>query len=258
MKKNASPVQPITCSKPGKASIVLGMKGLVITGLAAILMTAGCASTDVASQKPSFAGKLPRPDHIWVYDFAAADGDIPDHSDFAGHQSEHTTPQTAHQVEVGRKMGALIANELIARIRAMGLQADHGRTSTRPKVNDLVLHGYLISVVEGDATKRVLVGFGQGASELKVAMEGFQMTGQGLRKLGGGTADAGGSKTPGGAVGLAALAATKNPAGLIVSTGMKLYGEETGSSRIEGRVKQDAEEIAEIMEAKFREQCWIN
>lgn len=220
-------------------------------------MTVGCASTDVYRQEQSSLGKLPRPERIWVYDFAATDADIPDHSDFAGHQSEHSTPQTAHQVEEGRKMGALIANELVAHIRKMGLRAERGSTATRPKINDLVFHGYLLSIVEGDAKKRVLVGFGKGASELKVAMEGFQMTRQGLRKLGGGAADAGGSKTPGGVVGLAALAATHNPAGLIVGTGIKIYGEQTGSSKVEGRVKQDAEEIAEIIQARFKEQGWI-
>ena len=41
----------------------------------------------------------------------------------------------------------------------------------------------------------------------------------------------------------AMLLVTHNPLGLIVSTGMKVYGEETGSSKVEGRAKATAKEI---------------
>jgi hypothetical protein len=47
--------------------------------------------------------------------------------------------------------------------------------------------------------------------------------------------DSVGNQTPGAAVGVAGLIATGNPAGLIVSSGMKLYGERSGSSTLEGR-----------------------
>jgi hypothetical protein len=84
------------------------------------------------------------------------------------------------------------------------------------------------------------------------------MTAQGLRKLGSGKAEAGGSKTPGSAVGVAAVVATGNPVGLIVGTGAKAYGEYSGSSKIEGRAKDTAKEIAEKIKPKFQEQGWIN
>ena len=59
-------------------------------------------------------------------------------------------------------------------------------TFTKPQINDIVFHGYLLSIVEGDAEKRVLIGFGSGESELIVGAKGFQMTARGLRKLGSG------------------------------------------------------------------------
>jgi len=121
-----------------------------------------------------------------------------------------------------------------------------------------VFRGYLLSVDEGSAAKRVGIGFGSGASELKVAVEGFQMTAQGLRKLGSGDTDAAGSKTPGGAVGLVTLLATHNPAGLIISGGMKVYGEASGKSKIEGRAEQTAKEIADILKKRFQEQGWVD
>ena len=139
----------------------------------------------------------------------------------------------------------------------MGLPAAHASSGTKMQVNDLVLRGYLLSIDEGDATKRVAVGFGSGASQLSAAVEGFQVTAQGLKKLGSGKVDAGGGKTPGGAVGVAALIVTGNPVGLIVGGGAKAYGEYSGSSKIEGRAKAIAKEIGDTIRPKFQAQGWI-
>jgi len=93
---------------------------------------------------------------------------------------------------------------------------------------------------------------------LRTAVEGYQMTAQGLRKLGSGTVDSGGGKSPGAALGVVGLVATGNPARLIVSTGMKVYGEASGSSKVEGRAKQTAKEIADVLRQRFEQQGWIN
>jgi hypothetical protein len=224
--------------------------------LFALLFVAGCASTKVSDRQQLVTGQLPRPGNILVYDFVATPADVPADSALAGQKSEHSTPQTAEQIETGRKVGAQIATKLVELIRGMGMPAVHA-SAAQPQLNDLVFRGYLLSVDEGSAAKRVGIGFGSGGSELKVAVEGFQMTPQGLRKLGSGDTDAGGSKTPGAAVGLVTLLATHNPAGLIVSTGMKVYGEASGKSKIEGRADQTAKEIADILKKRFQEQGWI-
>jgi len=225
--------------------------------LSVLLIVAGCASTKITNRDPVVTGQLPRPAQIWVYDFAATAADLPADSALAGQYSKENTEQTAEHIDTGRKLGAQIAAELVEQIRGMGMPAEHAMTGTTPQINDLVIRGYLISFEEGSAAKRVGIGFGSGASELKVAAEGFQMTAQGLRKLGSGSSDAGGGKSPGAAVGAATFIATANPAGLIVSGGMKLYGEKSGSSKIEGRAKATAKEIADILKQRFQDQGWI-
>ena len=226
--------------------------------LLALAVAAGCASTEVRDRQEYTGGKAPRPHHIWVYDFAATPAEVPAGSALAGQHDEHATPQTAEQVATGRKMGEAIATQLVEEIFNMGLLARKASSDTKPEINDLVIRGYLLSIDEGDATKRVAIGFGSGASQLTAAVEGFQMTAQGLRKLGSGTVDSGGGKTPGGAVGVAALIATGNPVGLIVGGGAKAYGEYSGSSKIEGRAKAIAKEIAEKIKPKFQQQGWID
>jgi hypothetical protein len=140
----------------------------------------------------------------------------------------------------------------------MGMPAELAMADMKPQLNDIVIRGYLLSINPGSAAKRVAIGFGSGASKLTTMVEGYQMTAQGLRKLGVGTVQAGGNKTPGAALGLATFLATANPAGLIISSGAKVYGEASGNSTVEGRAKSTAKEIADVLKTRFQEQGWIN
>jgi hypothetical protein len=246
------------CKSPEAPAARRSRIATIITCLFAMVITAGCASTEITSSDQIVTGQLPRPGHIWVYDFAATPADMPADSWLADQYVGHDTPQTAEQIATGRQLGAEIGAELIEEIRAMGLPAAHAWPDTIPQINDIVIRGYLLSIKEGDAAKRVAVGLGSGASELSTAVEGFQMTAQGLRKLGSGTLDSGSGKTPGAAVGLATLLATHNPAGLIVSTGVKVYGEKSGKSTVEGRAKQTAKEIGDVLKKRFQKEGWIN
>jgi len=229
-----------------------------IVSLFALVLVVGCASTEVTDRQRLVTEKLSRPGHIWVYDFAATPAEIPAASSLAGQPIEHATPQTPEQIEVGRKLGAQIAAQLVEEIREMALPAKRASSQTMPEINDIVLRGYLLSIDEGSGTKRVAIGLGYGASELTTAVEGFQLTAQGLRKLGSGKVNASGGKTPGGAVGVAALIATANPVGLIVGGGIKAYGEYSGSSKVEGRAKDTAKGIMEVLKKRFQEEGWIS
>jgi Domain of unknown function (DUF4410) len=224
--------------------------------LIALVMTAGCASTTVTNRQQVATGYLPRPAQIWVYNFAATPADVPPESALAG-EATSNPPQSAEEIAEGRKLAAQITSILVQQIQGMGMPAAPASAATRPQLNDVVIEGSLLSVQQGSAAERVAIGFSAGGSEMKVAVEGFQMTATGLRKLGSGDVGSTGNKTPGSAVGLAVLIATKNPAGLIISTGMKIYGEKSGSNTVEGRAKQIAQEIGDALKKRFQEQGWI-
>lgn len=228
-----------------------------IVSLFALVLVVGCASTKVTEKHEYKGGKIARPAHIWVYDFAATPAEVPAVSALAGQPIEHPTPQTAEEIATGRELGSQIAAELVQDIQEMGLPARRASSGTKPDINDLVFRGYLLSIDPGDATKRVAIGFGSGASHLTTAVEGYQMTAQGERKLGSGSLESGADKKPGGALGVAAVIATGNPVGLVVGGGMKAYGEYSGSSKIEGRAKETAKEIAVQLKPKFQQQGWI-
>ncbi len=92
---------------------------------------------------------------------------------------------------------------------------------------------------------------------MRTQVEGYVMTDQGLRELGSREIDAGGGKTPGVMVPLAVTIATANPIGLIVGGAMKVTGEATGSSTIEGSAKRTAKEIADELREAFERQGWL-
>ena len=221
-------------------------------------LLAGCASTKVTDRERLVYDQLPRPANILVYDFAATPADVPAESTFASQGSAPVTPPTDEQIALGRQLGVQIAAELVAAIREMGMPATQVSQGATPQLNDIVIRGYLVSMEAGSAAKRMTIGFGSGGSELTTAVEGYQMTAAGLRKLGSGTAGAKGSKGPGAALGGAAWLVTGSPVGLIVGGGMKIYGEASGSAKIEGRAKATAKEIADVLKQRFQEQGWIN
>ncbi|MGH7785582.1 MAG: DUF4410 domain-containing protein [Candidatus Binatia bacterium] len=226
--------------------------------LVVAMLVAACSSTNVSNiDKYKGRDKLPRPGNIWVYDLAVTSADVRADSAFAGQYAEHPTPQTAEEVAAGRQAAAQLSTQLVEDIRAMGLPAQRASSGTRPQVNDIVLRGTLLAIDEGSAAKRVAIGFGSGASEMKAAIEGFQMTDKGLRRLGSGTVQSGGNKSPSALMAVAGAAATGNPVGLVVSSGMKVYGEASGSSKVEGRAKEAANEIAAQLKSRFEQQGWI-
>jgi hypothetical protein len=232
-----------------------------LTFLLFLAALAGCASTTVTNQTPMVSGALPRPNQIWVYDFVASSGDVPADSTIKSDVSAPATPPTAQEQETARQLGALIAQDLVANIQAMGMPAIHADAGSKPQVGDGVIRGYLVSVEGGgarNAAKRFVVGFGAGTSEMDTVVEGYAVTPQGWRKLGSGTLSASGNKAPGMVAPAALAIATGSPVGLIVVGGMKVYGEASGRNTLQGRAKSTAEAIAEQLKIRFQDRGWIS
>jgi Domain of unknown function (DUF4410) len=216
---------------------------------------AGCASSNVTEHQP-YQGKIDRPDRIIVHDFAATPSDLPPEVAIAG-QGLASSSLTATQLALGRRLGAETAEDLVSELQTMGLPAVRAVGQPGPRVGDALVVGYFVSVDPGSTTKRVALGFGSGAAELKTVVKGYLMTAQGMRALGSGEVEAGSGKMPGGAVPLVVTVATANPLGLAVAGAAKAYGEASGSETIEGAAQRTAHEIAEKVRVTAEKQGWI-
>ena len=224
----------------------------------ALVVAAGCASTKVTGRDSKIGTeKIAKPDRIYVYPFAATQVGIPTWATPADQFAQPIKPPTPEELELGRKVGALVAKDLVTEIGKMGLLAVEGGHQSHPQPNDLMIIGYFGAIEEGSTVKRLTLGFGSGATELTTTVEGYQMTNKGPRLLGSAKLDSAGGKTPGLFVPLAVLAATANPIGLVVMGGAKVGMELTGKSKVEGAAQRTAEAIGEQLRVRFKEQGWI-
>lgn len=221
----------------------------------AVLLLGGCAQTTVTEKQSYEGSRLPRPARIIVYDFAASAADLP-----AGYNVAVAAPpatQTSDDLALGRKLGAEIAKNLVAELQAAGLPAVAAANQPPPQLNDIAIVGYFVSVDPGSLVKRVALGFGAGAPELKTVVEAYVQSDRGLRRLGEAELKSTGPKGPGEALPLAVAVASGNPIGLIVSSAVKVGGEVSGMSTIEGSAKRTAKEIGDQLKVGARRQGWI-
>ncbi len=222
-----------------------------------LFVASGCASIHVTGRDDYQGDKLARPDRILVHDFAAAVEDLPAWSDASARMTESGLVRTDPEIAAGRRLGEQMAGDLVARIRKMGLDAERMTPESAPVPGDVVIVGLLTSIDEGDSTKRVVLGFGSGAAEIATELEGYLATENGFEKLSSGRAESVKARGPGVAVPIAMSVVTSNPLSLILGLPVKVAGEATGRSTIEGVSRRMVDEIAGELEKKFRAQEWI-
>ncbi len=72
----------------------------------AVCALLGCASAKVTERR-AHAGndQLPRPSRVIVHNIAATPGDIPPDSPLNGFYDRRAKPQSAKEIELGRKLG---------------------------------------------------------------------------------------------------------------------------------------------------------
>lgn len=221
------------------------------------LLVAGCASVKVTDRDEYRGATLPRPERILVLDFVAAAEDLPQWVEARTRFASPKASLSDEERQLGRRLGAAVARELVADIQEMGLPARQGDPRTSPREGDIVLVGCFTSIDEGSTAKRLIFGFGSGAAEMRTHVEGYRMVDGRLEKLGSGSTEAGASKAPGIVVPVLVTVATANPIGLLVMTPVKAAGEISGRNRIDGTAERTADKIARVLEDKFREQGWL-
>lgn len=216
---------------------------------------AGCASSDVESRQ-EYEGELTEPKLIVVHDFSATPQDVPPDSVLYGLVERRETPQSAEEVELGRQLGARVAEKLVADLNERGIPAARAADGAVPQVGDAAIRGAFIALDEGSRIKRMLIGFGSGAAELGSIVEAFQMREDGLHPLGSGEIVAGGGKMPGVLVPVGAGAVAGTAATSAVIAGSVNLVKEAGPESLEGAANRTAEEVADTIEGVYKKRGW--
>ncbi len=106
-------------------------------------LVVGCAGADVSNQQRNVAADaiILKPARAIVYDFASTPAGIPPDSAIAGLYRERTTPQTPDEIELGRRLGALVSAHLVEELNKNGIAATAAATGPVPLPGDAVIRG---------------------------------------------------------------------------------------------------------------------
>lgn len=231
---------------------------LLLVSLLGLAVLVGCASSDVTARRQASGSQdVAKPQRIIVHNFAGTPADLPPDSAIAEHYARRSQPQTAKEIEIGRKLGAQLAAELVTEILNMGMPAERAGGGPPPQPGDHIIRGEFVSIDEGSRLKRMLIGFGAGAAELKTLVEAYEVTTTGLRPLGSAEVTAGGGKMPGMLVPVLGGAAASQAGRAAIISGSLNVVQEMGPESMRAAAKRTAKEIAKVLKDVFRKRGWI-
>ncbi len=221
--------------------------------LLALLLGVACASARVESRQDFTGGaQLRQPPVLMVYDFAVSANEAV--QDTFG--SEFYAEPPSKELDEAHAVAASLSTQLVEKLQKMGIDAIRATDKSLPLLDAIVLRGEFISIDKGSAIKRLVIGFGAGASEMRVRVHAYQATRYGLRRLVLAEVKATGSKSPGMAVPVGAGAAMgRAAASVAVSGGMNFMREARGG--LHADAGNLAGEIAKRAEAFYKRQGWL-
>jgi hypothetical protein len=224
--------------------------------LLTVVVIAGCAPTDVRSTRGASADQpLPRPDRIVVYDFVIAPGDVRLNSGPGARVRRMlgSEPASAEQTKVGAQVAKVFSEELVKAIAELGIPVERSAHLSRVPDRTLAIDGQFVSIDEGNRARRMVIGFGLGATEVSAHVQVYlgMPTQQVLVQEFETKAES--SKKPGAAVTMGAGAA--------VGAGMAVGGAASGALELQAGVEADARrtarKLAEQLKELFTRRGWI-
>lgn len=230
-------------------------RSLGITSIALVsLMGLACATASIDSTVRYQGNRLlERPPVFLVYDFAVSAREAM--VDTYGPSYGSSRPSSLQDTKA-RKLAASLSRQLVDALNKKRIRARWASDTEVPPSNAIVLRGHFLTIDEGDQALRVVIGFGAGATELRVAVQVYQADESGLQRIVSAEASAKGSKMPGMAVPVAGGAmAGKAARSAVISGGMNVVQEVTGG--LDSDAGRLAETLAKRAEAFYKRQGWL-
>src|SRR5438094_7094755 len=223
----------------------------------ALAGVAACARTSVENVNVRAVG-LPKPQLIVVHDFGVTPGDVALDSAIGARltQMAQSTPASEQEVKVGREVARIVRESLVKEISKLGIPAVSAATATPVVGPSLSIEGQFLSVDEGNRLRRMVVGFGAGASEVRTVGQVYEMTRAGRIRRADFYTTVKSSIKPGmGPMAGVGAAAGRAATSAMVSGGVGIATER--SQGVDGDAKHTAEEITKTLKKFFVEQGWI-
>lgn len=222
-----------------------------------LTMAPGLAAATEVRVIRTYAGDQPltRPERVVVYDFAVPSGEVKLDSGPGARLLRRLggDSQAEEQAKVGREVAANFADELVKAIGELGLPAERAPRSPSPAAGTLAVDGQFVSIDEGNRARRMVVGFGAGATEVSALVQVYLGMPAGPVLVHELEAKGESSKKPGAAVtmGAGAAAGAAAAAGGAVNAGLETR------ATVEADARRAAREVAKGLGELFARQGWI-
>jgi hypothetical protein len=242
--------------KRAKAIRRRAVMGAVVAGLALAGMAA-CARVSTENVQMRGPG-LPRPELIIVHDYEVTreqvrlDSGLPSRVE----RMAKGTPEEQEQLKLEQAVVRMGTTSLVDEIRKLGLRAEPASMASPGAGPTLSIEGQILSISEGNKTRRLVIGFGAGASEVRTLTQVYEVTGGVHQLVEDFYTTVKSSRKPGlGPMAGAGAAAGRAAQSAAVAGGIGLATER--SQTAEADTKHAAREIARQLAKFFVEQGWI-
>jgi Domain of unknown function (DUF4410) len=136
--------------------------------LLAALAVAGCAKGHVTATETVQTGLLPRPAQVVVSDFAVRPEEVKLDRGVSAQLQRAASSDTPSEkmMEAARATQAALTQTLVKKLVSYGLPAAPIASGVVPPPGSLLVQGQIVSVDEGNRTRRTLIGLGAGKSSV--------------------------------------------------------------------------------------------
>jgi Domain of unknown function (DUF4410) len=209
-----------------------------------IAMLAACSHAKVQTTESYLGPPMSRPDHLLVTYFTITPEQVRLDQGIGPRIMRASGDQTssAEELQAARDTQAALAERLVERLRKYGLPAELAANNAGAG-DSLLLQGQIVSIDQGNRTRRVLVGLGAGKSSITADAQLYSLSGTAPPRFISafqGQADSG--RAPGAAETMGAGAVAQRAGTSAVLTGATHAGAET-------RTATDTAEAANLADA---------
>jgi hypothetical protein len=228
--------------------------------LGLLAMLAACSHAHVQTVESYFGPPVPRPDRILVSYFSIAPEQVRLDQGVSARlmRAAGDQPLGAQELQAARDTQLALAEQLVVRLTKYGLPAEIA-ASNDGRGTGLLVQGQIVSIDEGNRTRRVLIGLGAGKSTVSADAQLYYLSGTVAPRFMTafeGQADSG--HMPGAAETMGAGAAAQRVGTSAVLTGATHAGAETRRTSDTAEASQLADAIAQRIGQLAVAQGWIS
>ena len=169
-----------------------------------------------------------------------------------------TTITQADRLSVGEKAAHELSEDLVKKLQELGFDAQNMPRGTAPGGNALIVEGEFLNADEGNRARRMIIGFGAGASKLETQVTVSRVSTQGsAQELLSFKTYSDSGKMPGAAVTMGAGAAAQGASAASASTAAMSAGKIYGSM-LSTLASKTSKQISAYLSQYFAKQGWIS